>query len=863
MGDTLGQYCESTSIDTVTLAFVNNSPENAGGYPGTNFAAHCAAAVYAKDGVDTKLLSGCSFIKEDLQKCRKLGKKIVLSIGGEYSEFSDYSLSSVKAGQEFAHYMFDMFGPVQEGYSGPRPFDLSQEETFCVDGFDFDIETKFADQAPYVAMVQKLRYLISTVPEKMILTAAPQCPLDPKYFQMDTILAKAQFDRISVQFYNNPSCDGRSSGFNYDAWVSWLSNTVNKNAEIFVGLPGSEGAAPAGGYLKPKEATDLICKYKKKTNFGGVMIWDAYLSTQNKDCRPGETFYDVVADALKCGGACGENILFCPKPPVTTTSSSAVSTSTSSTISTSSSASTAVTTTSSTSTSSSVPSSTSSAVFSTSSVETSSTSSAETTTSTSSAETSTASSAETSSTSSVVSLTSSAETSTTSSAKSSATSSVGTSTSSGVSSSQTSINSVPATTSSSASSPITSPATSSTATSSSATVSSSTTEEDECEEETYSASVPVPTSSTSITLTASTSAVTSSATASSSTTSEDDCEEETTSASVPASTLSASTTSAPATSKPTASVTSAVPVTYPASQPESSSATGPATTQYSTSTIYTTKVHTVTACPPEVTNCPLGEKTTEVIPVYTTVCPVTSEKAVPTYPAGGNGDHGSPSAPAPVPTYPAGEKGSPSAPAPVPTYPGGEKGSPSAPAPVPTYPAGEKGSPSTPAPAATYPAGGHGGSDSPSAPAGSYSAATPGSAIPTYPAGGKGEHGDNSGYPSSPAGSYPAATPGTETTKNPAVPTYPVVVANYPVVSTLTKVVPVYPTAAHGNNTIPGTGTGYPVGPSPTKGSGHGGNSPAASSTTAGYPVTTAPVTAGSAKMMVSLGALFAVVLAF
>lgn len=842
VGDTLGQYCESSSVDIVTLAFVNNSPENGFGYPGTNFAAHCASDVYVKDGVQTKLLSGCSFIKEDLQKCRKLGKKIVLSIGGEYSEYSDYSLSSVDAGEQFAHYLFEMFGPYREGYTGPRPFDLSPEKTFCVDGFDFDIETKFSHQERYVAMVQKLRYLISTVPEEMILSAAPQCPLNPEHFQMDTILTDAQFDRISIQFYNNPSCDGRSNGFNYDAWVSWLSKTVNKNAEIFVGLPGSEAAAPAGGYLKPEAATELICQYKKHANFGGVMIWDAYLSAQNEDCRPGETFYDVVKDALKCGGACGENILFCPKPPVTTTSSSAVSTSTSSTISTSSSASTVVTTTSSTSTSSVVLSTTSSAVSST-------TSSAEV--STSSAESST---------------TSSAKSSTTSSAESSTTSSVGTSTSSGASSSKTSSTSssassgsvgsstsAPATTGSSASSPVTSPATSSTATSS-AIVSSSTTE-DECEEETYSASVPVSTSSASITSTASTSAVTSSVTASSSTASEDDCEEETYSASVPVSTLSASTTSAPATSKSSASMTSPVPVTYPASQPQSASATGPVTTEYSTSTVYTTKIHTVTACPPSVTNCPIGEKTTEVIPIYTTVCPVTSEKPVPTYPAGGHGGNGSPSAPAPVPTYPAGEKGSPSAPAPAATYPAGGNGG----------------------------NGGHGGNDSPSAPAGSYSAATPGTAIPTYPAGGNGGHGGNgspsapapvatypaggegdhgadSGYPSAPAGSYPAATPGTETTKSPAVPTYPVV-ANYPVVSTMTKVVAVYPTAAQSNHTLPGTG--YPVSPSPTKGSSHGGNSPAASSTTSGYPVTSAPVTAGSAKMVVSLGALLAVVLAF
>lgn len=45
-----------------------------------------------------------------------------------------------------------------------------------------------------------------------------------------------------------------------------------------------------------------------------------------------------------------------------------------------------------------------------------------------------------------------------------------------------------------------------------------------------------------------------------------------------------------------------------------------------TSTVYTTQVHTITQCPPEVTKCPLGAVTTETIALYTTVCPVSETK---------------------------------------------------------------------------------------------------------------------------------------------------------------------------------------------------------------------------------------------
>jgi len=55
-----------------------------------------------------------------------------------------------------------------------------------------------------------------------------------------------------------------------------------------------------------------------------------------------------------------------------------------------------------------------------------------------------------------------------------------------------------------------------------------------------------------------------------------------------------------------------------------------------TSTVYTTSVYTITSCAPEVTNCPakLGSVTTDIISLYTTVCPVTESEstAAPTVP---------------------------------------------------------------------------------------------------------------------------------------------------------------------------------------------------------------------------------------
>lgn len=60
------------------------------------------------------------------------------------------------------------------------------------------------------------------------------------------------------------------------------------------------------------------------------------------------------------------------------------------------------------------------------------------------------------------------------------------------------------------------------------------------------------------------------------------------------------------------------------SKTDAATGTAPLPTQFTTSTIYTTSIYTVTSCAPTVTNCPAGSVTTEVIALTTTVCPVTA-----------------------------------------------------------------------------------------------------------------------------------------------------------------------------------------------------------------------------------------------
>jgi chitinase len=71
--------------------------------------------------------------------------------------------------------------------------------------------------------------------------------------------------------------------------------------------------------------------------------------------------------------------------------------------------------------------------------------------------------------------------------------------------------------------------------------------------------------------------------------------------------------------------TTVCPVTTTSSATPTSTSTS-AAEELTTSTVYTTKVYTVTSCAPTVTDCPSKPYvTTETIPLYTTVCPVSAK----------------------------------------------------------------------------------------------------------------------------------------------------------------------------------------------------------------------------------------------
>ncbi|KAK4117458.1 carbohydrate-binding module family 50 protein [Canariomyces notabilis] len=663
--DRLRSYCDAPGFEYVTVGFVNKSPENdpSGlGYPGTDFSRHCLDLYYMdKSKRKSSLLSHCGLISADIRYCQKKGKKVLLSIGGEFNPpKTDYSVSSPAAGEYFANFIWGAFGPYDPSWELARPFDDfysgadEGEEHFVFDGFDFDIEAKFDDQSGYIAMVNKLRELTNMdTSKKYLITAAPECPLDPRYFKMKDIIQKCSFDALFVQFYNNEVCEGAAN--NFDAWAAYLQGTESRDAKIFIGLPGSPQAA-GSGYLDPIAARNLLLKHKNKASFGGVMVWDAFFGSQLPTGTGGKNYYQFVHDV-----AVGAPAPTTSSPPVPAPTDcvktyevkpndlcylianeyglylsellqynpslnsectnllggqklcvklgnlpKSTSTTVATTTSTSTSASSTTTSASSTTT---APSSTSEASTTTSTSEVPSTTTSDVITPTSTEEdktstspaTSTSETSTTTSTSEVPSTTTSDVISPTSTEEDKTSTSPATSTSE--TSATTSTSEVPSTTTSDVSSTITSAPEVSSTTTSDVASSTSTDDDDSCEDDETTTSLP--------SVTGSPSGTTMSPDVSTTTTSSPSDSATPTDVSTTASASSGENTTSPGTST----------TTSPTSE-GSSDPTSIATQSYTTSTIYTTSTYTVTSCAPSVTSCP-GRVVTETIAISTTVCPVT------------------------------------------------------------------------------------------------------------------------------------------------------------------------------------------------------------------------------------------------
>ena len=282
----LGQVCtENPQINTVVMGFVISfiSGRNADGYPELNFANHCETPYDTRN----PFLLKCPEIGEGIKTCHRLGKRVLLALGGGVG---GYGFTSDAQAEQFAGTVWDMF----LGGSGTvRPFGDA-----VADGVDLDIEG--GSWIGYGKFAKKLREHMSKGNKKYLITAAPQCPFPDVYVGpgQGKALGDAPeaFDYVLVQFYNNYCSYSGGSSFD-SAFAQWSTlHKDGKGPRVSVGLPSAPKAAPAGGYVETTSLPSLILKTKSNPSFGGVMLWDASFDANN--LTSGKTYSQTLRTLL-------------------------------------------------------------------------------------------------------------------------------------------------------------------------------------------------------------------------------------------------------------------------------------------------------------------------------------------------------------------------------------------------------------------------------------------------------------------------------------------------------------------------------------------------------------------------------------
>lgn len=232
--------------------------------------------------------------REDIKYCQAKGKTILLSIGG--ATYDEGGLPSADAAVSAAQVVWDAFGPVKTGSSTPRPFGDA-----VIDGFDLDFESPVSNMVPFA---NALRRLMdggeSRVPtskrnaaKKHFLTAALQFVF-PDAANQEMLNGAVFFDAIWVQFYNNfcglnsfiPD-SGAQNAFNFDLWDGWAKSlSRNRNVKVFIGMPGSPGAA-GSGFVAPNIMQQVLQWSKAFSSLGGIMVWDASQAYENRGMLDG------------------------------------------------------------------------------------------------------------------------------------------------------------------------------------------------------------------------------------------------------------------------------------------------------------------------------------------------------------------------------------------------------------------------------------------------------------------------------------------------------------------------------------------------------------------------------------------------
>lgn len=281
----LMQLCQNSNVDIVVLAFVTSFFTNEG-MPSANFGPACQGSTTAQQ-LHAPGLQDCTDLAPEIVSCQQLGKPVLVSLGGYYS---NVTFSSDTEAIQLAQNLWDLFGAGTGLDASLRPFG-----SIIIDGFDLDNESK--DPTSYTTFAHALRILFaSDTSKKYYLSSAPQCPRPDASIPVS---AMALCDFVFVQFYNNPSCDLDSAGF-ATSFADWSDDLLAANNETKVFIGAGASASAGSGYVDGAALGHQISLARElyTENLGGIMLWDGVQGLANVD-EYGNDYLSYAKESLE------------------------------------------------------------------------------------------------------------------------------------------------------------------------------------------------------------------------------------------------------------------------------------------------------------------------------------------------------------------------------------------------------------------------------------------------------------------------------------------------------------------------------------------------------------------------------------
>lgn len=285
----LQALCESPNVDIVILSFLF-SFFDANGYPSIDFGSSCSGQTDQQASLAPGL-KDCTALAPEIAVCQSIGKKVLISLGGY---IASTNFASEDQANQLAGTLWNLFGAGTGDDPKLRPFGPDT----IVDGFDIDNESHNADYYDTFTIALRAQFAQDSS-KTYYLSAAPKCPVPDGSIPLSVLQAA---DFVWVQFYNNPSCNLDSDGFqaSFAAWSELLSRGPRPGwPKLYVGAPSFEkgGSGYVAGSALSYRFNLAVELYVD--NMGGMMLWDGSEAMDNVD-------QDTIMDYLSYAKAAAQ-----------------------------------------------------------------------------------------------------------------------------------------------------------------------------------------------------------------------------------------------------------------------------------------------------------------------------------------------------------------------------------------------------------------------------------------------------------------------------------------------------------------------------------------------------------------------------